>query len=292
MHRRAFTLIELLVVIAIIAILIALLVGAVQRVREAAGRAQCANNLRQIGLALHSYHGVFHRFPAGVADGADPFPFMSWHARILPFIEQDSLWEVTVAAFGQNQNFQASPPHVGFVTVMPVFGCPADSRTLNVGNCRGMAVTFTSYVGVEGTNQFTHDGMLYLNSAVRLIDVSDGASNTLLVGERPPSPDHTFGWWYGGWGQNREGSGDMVLGVQEQCAGTWAPLGCAPGPYSFSLGDFNNQCDLLHFWSPHNGGGAHFLFADGSTRFLTYSATPIMPALATRAGGEPASDAN
>jgi prepilin-type processing-associated H-X9-DG protein len=104
----------------------------------------------------------------------------------------------------------------------------------------------------------------------------------LLVGERPPSADGLFGWWYGGWGQSKDGSADMVLGVQEK--NVYVP-GCPLGPYQFGPGNVKDQCDTFHFWSMHMGG-AHFLFADGSLHFLHYDAAPIMPALATRSGGE------
>jgi prepilin-type processing-associated H-X9-DG protein len=122
-----------------------------------------------------------------------------------------------------------------------------------------------------------------------MADISDGTSQTLFAGERPPSADFQFGWWYAGAGQLFTGSADMVLGVHERNV---LPLsigyayGCPPGPYSFGPGRMSNQCDMFHFWSPHNGGGANFLFADGSVHFLSYSAAPILPALATRSGGE------
>jgi prepilin-type processing-associated H-X9-DG protein len=107
-----------------------------------------------------------------------------------------------------------------------------------------------------------------------------------VAGERPPSADFWYGWWYAGFGQAGTGSGDMLLGVRERNRGGYIyTYFCAPGPYSFSPGRFDNQCDLFHFWSPHPGG-AHFLFGDGSARFLGYAADPILPALATRAGGE------
>jgi prepilin-type N-terminal cleavage/methylation domain-containing protein len=282
--HRGFTLLELLVVIGILAVLVALLVPAVQRVRDAAARTRCQNNLRQIGIALHSYHDANGSLPPGVrAFGAD-YPFMSWMTRILPYVEQEAVWKQAVAAYRMDSEFTDDPPHP-LATVLALYGCPADPRSHQVGLARGsLPVAFTSYLGVEGRNQARKDGCLFLNSSVRLADISDGTSNTLLVGERPPSADGWFGWWCAGWGQSQDGSADMVLGVRERnvyLVGT-----CPPGASIFGPGRLNNQCDALHFWSPHLGRGAHFLFADSSVHFLVYSAAPIMPALATRAGGE------
>jgi prepilin-type processing-associated H-X9-DG protein len=286
-QRPALTLIELLVVIGILAILMALMIPAVQHIRENAARTQCANNLRQIGLALHNYHGAYNSFPPGIATGAsEPLPYLSWNARILPFIEQSGLWQETVTAYAKTKNFQQVPPHVGYATVVEMYSCPSDPRALTLGSVGGMRIAFTSYLGNEGINQFRHDGVLFLNSHVRMLEIRDGTSNTLLVGERPPSADLIFGWWYAGYGQNQDGSGEMVLGVQERCYGSYSPRSCPRGPYGFGPGSFSNNCDLLHFWSPHVGGGANFLFADGAVHFISYSAAPIMPALATRAGAE------
>jgi prepilin-type processing-associated H-X9-DG protein len=118
-----------------------------------------------------------------------------------------------------------------------------------------------------------------------LTDISDGTSNTLMVGERPPSPDEAAGWWYAGWGQGKEGSADMVLGVQEQYSSQFYVVDCPPGPYQFGAGSLKNPCDMFHFWSLHPGG-TNFLMADGSVHFLHYDAAPLMPALATRNGRE------
>ncbi len=284
--HRGFTLIELLVVIAIIAVLIGLLLAAVQRVRESASRTTCANHLRQIGLALHHYHDTHHTLPPGVSyrNGADPHPFMSWSTRLLPFLERQELWAQAQQAFAQDRRFLNNPPHMGFATVVPVYTCPADSRTLSVGNAGGVRVAFTAYLGVSGTNTFRKDGILFLDSQVRLAEITDGMSNTLLVGERPPSADGAFGWWYAGEGQSLDGSGDMLLGVRETNVSIYG-RGCPRGPYEFGPGRVQNQCDAFHFWSLHVGG-AHFLLADGSVRFLRYSAAPLMPALATRGGNE------
>jgi prepilin-type N-terminal cleavage/methylation domain-containing protein/prepilin-type processing-associated H-X9-DG protein len=288
--RRAFSLLELLVVIAIIGVLLAFILPAVQKVREAGYRAQCMNNLRQVGLALHQYHGSYSVFPPGVSyqDGKAPYPNLSWLARLLPYMEQEALWRVTQQAFQQDRYFADNPPHVGLDTVMTVFACPSDSRTESAQDSNGLHVALTSYLGCIGQNLRTQDGILYLDSHVRMRDILDGTSNTIAVGERPPGADFWYGWWYGGYGQVfPTGSADMVLGVREINV---SPIlsSCPPGAYSFTRGSLDNPCDVLHFWSTHPGG-ANFLFADGSVRFLSYDAADILPALSTRNGREPVS---
>lgn len=287
-RRSAFTLIELLVMIAIIGTLIALTLPAVQRIRDAANRVRCANNMRQIGLALHNYHDTQKALPAGCSyrKGADPYPHMAWMARLLPHLEQDSLWQLAVQAYSQDKFFE-SPPHLPVLGhVLQVFSCPADGRTLDPWQFMSFQAGLTSYQGVEGTNQFTRDGVLYLDSRVRLTDVTDGTSRTLAVGERPPSANGVLGWWYAGWGQSKDGSADSVLGLREVNVWSNAPQ-CPPGPYDYGPGSINNLCDVFHYWSLHVGGGANFLFCDGSVHFIPYSAKAVMPALATRSGGEP-----
>jgi prepilin-type N-terminal cleavage/methylation domain-containing protein/prepilin-type processing-associated H-X9-DG protein len=287
-HRGGFTLIEVLVVIAIMGTLTGLLLAAVQRVRQAAARTSCSNHLRQIGLALQMYHDANHSLPPGVSyqDGADPFPFMGWQARLLPYIEQQALWEATVKAFGQDRWFENNPPHMGFATVIPIYNCPMDSRVASQFDPHtGTTVAHTSYLGVAGSGPARTDGVLFLDSHVRFPEVTDGLSNTLFVGERPTSADGMFGWWYGGTGQGKDGSADTVLDVREHNRNPFRFPDCPLGPYEFGPGRIVNQCDALHFWSLHAGGG-HFAFGDGSVRFLSYSAASIMPALATRAGGE------
>lgn len=284
-RRHGFSLLELLVVLAIFGLVVALTLCAVQRVRASAARLACQNNLKQIGVALHSYHGSHDRLPPGLATGdREPYPFMAWNARLLPYLEQESLWKTTTAAYAQKRFFLEDPPHVGLNTVMPAFLCPSDGRVRRPDGVNGVRRAATSYLGVSGTDQYDEDGLLYLDSHVRLTDVADGTANTLLVGERPPSADGYLGWWYAGYGQNKDGSCDMVLGVREKLASGSFP-GCKSGAYEFRAGEVNDPCAALHYWSLHPGG-ANFLFADGSARFLAYSANPLLPALATRAGGE------
>jgi prepilin-type N-terminal cleavage/methylation domain-containing protein/prepilin-type processing-associated H-X9-DG protein len=287
--RRAFTLIELLVVIGIVSVLIGLLLPALQKVRGAAQRMECTNHLRQVGLAALQYHDERGAFPSGMywQKGKSPYRLCSWLTQLLPFVEQGSLWDQTLSAYRTTKNALKNPPHVGLSTVIPVFNCPADGRTSNAQTAQmdKISVALTSYLGVSGSDLRTNDGILFRDSQVRLMDITDGASNTLLAGERPPSKDFQFGWWYAGAGQRFTGSADMILGVAERNILPYSRANCPNGPYQFAPGSFSNQCDMFHFWSPHTGG-AHFLFADGSVHFLSYSAAPLLPALASRAGGE------
>jgi prepilin-type processing-associated H-X9-DG protein len=280
--------VELLVVIAIIAVLIGLLLPAIQKVRAAASRIQCANNLKQLGLAVHLYHDAQATLPPGITSRrrGEPWPRMSWLARLLPYVEQDPLWQTTLVAYQRERSPFLNPPHVGYGTPLRLFACPDDGRVLQLDYThRGRRPALTSYVGVLGTDYTHTDGVLFRDSRVRLTDILDGTGNTVAVGERPPSADRWYGWWYAGFGQAGTGSADMLLGVRERNRGGPYVATCPHGPYRFRPGRVDEQCDLFHFWSLHSGG-AHFLFADGSVRFLAYSADPRLPALATRAGGE------
>jgi prepilin-type processing-associated H-X9-DG protein len=287
-HRGGSTVIELLVVIAIIGILTSVTLPAVLWTRSAAAKIVCASNLRQIGLALHQYHDVSSAFPRGCVgqNSRDVSPTIGWEVFLLPYVEQESLWARSQEAFRQEREAYRNPPHVALDAVIRTYICPADDRVqypavMQPDNIR---YAFTSYLGVEGTDFLKRDGVLFVDSRVGLTDVTDGTSNTLLAGERPPSADLLWGWWYSSWGQRATGSGDMTLGVRERYLGSFG-LRCSSGPYEYRAGGLDQQCDLFHFWSLHPGG-AHFLFCDGSVRFLAYSANAIMPALATRAGGE------
>lgn len=286
-HGQGFTLIELLVVIAIIAILIALLVPAVQKVREAAARTQCLNNLKQIGLALHNYHDVYKCFPPAHSGDVNAFQrppqldnklYFSWMARILPFIEQDNLYKKI--------NFGVSPwwQHPINETMVAMYACPADSRSSLVASFGADLVALTEYLGVNGTDQLAYNGILYINSRVTMNNITDGTSNTLLVGERPPSNNLDYGWWFAGSGSYPYfGATDVVLGVNEIKDVNNPALRDV-----FRAGELNDPTDQhrWHFWSLHPGG-TNFLCADGSVRLVSYNVgQPIINAAATRAGGE------
>jgi prepilin-type N-terminal cleavage/methylation domain-containing protein/prepilin-type processing-associated H-X9-DG protein len=289
-HRRVgFTLIELLVVIAIIGVILGLLLAAVQRARDASMRISCANNIKQLALACLQYHDTYKRLPPG--HRSPPLAgklYSGWELGILPFVEQQALEQVAAQAFVQQPVPFFNPPHTPFSTVVRAFICPADGR-LTVPQLAvrdGVTVAFTSYLGNSGITAQSRSGVLYSNSQTTFADISDGMSNTLLLGERPPSDDFHFGWWYAGMGIDGAGTIDMHMGVAEVI-----PIGiggdtCASGgPFAFGPGSLRDPCSSYHHWSLHSGG-ANFAFCDGSVHFLSYSANSILPALATRAGRE------
>ncbi len=318
-RRSGFTLIELLVVIAIIAILIGLLVPAVQKVRASAARAQCQNNLKQIALACHSFHDTFKVLPPGVTyprtiNGTreNPWFYWSWMARIMPFVEQGPLFKIADTYARTTGSWQTSvPPYywwpwgdfwAGYATakpnpanavVVPIYICPADDRSLSAFNTDGtLIVTFTSYLanaGAVGGNSAynggnTDTGVFFWRSKLKITAIRDGSSNTFLAGERPPSQDLNYGWWFAGAGWDGSGVGDVIMVAQ---ATQYAQaLGCDPVAYTmFKDGRTDNPCDQAHWWSLHDGG-ANFAMCDGSVQFIFYSANNVLPAFCTRSGGE------
>ena len=290
-NARGFTLLELPVVTAIIAVLIGLILPAVQKVRNAAARASCQSHLRQIGLALHQYHDANAVLPKGKTPQvtAERFPNLAWSGYLLPFIEQDALWAELERNYATSRD-SYGPAHTARERVIRIYLCPSDDRITiakpfpEFNNQKYAAL---SYMGVSGTSTRTRDGPFYHNSTIRFNQIIDGLSQTVIVGERPPSHDLHFGWWYTGTGLERpSGAYDHYLGT----ANVLPPrslygYGCGTGPHGPQDDFVANPCAMLHFWSLHPGGG-NFLRADGSVQFIPYAASAVLVALSTRAGGE------
>ncbi len=294
--RPGVTLIEVLVVIAIIGVLIGMILPAVQMARESANRAACQNKLRQLGIALHHFEAQQGKFPQAYNEywnfdtpdeqplAPDPRPRKSWATLALPYIELDNLRALGVISAQEK--------------IVDLFMCNSDPRrhkTSTDGYYKYIGPQFglTSYLAVEGsvyregpsnTNMNLDfggpkDGVIYRSSDTKVTDIVDGTSHTVMLGERPPSPEPDLDWGWWAWSAY-----DSALAVTEERA--LLTVGC-PKDNVYGPGKLINPCDAHHFWSLHPGGG-QWLFADGSVQFLRYSAAPIMPALATRAGGETA----
>jgi len=304
--RAAFTLIELLVVIAIIAILIGLLLPAVQKVREAAARTMCTNNLKQHGLALHNYHDVNNGLPQGQRPWADPgvttAPFegsWTWMAYILPFVEQDNVAKQAKAfATGGGSNYY-SWYNPACAVKQKVFTCPADPRSTQVypGPPNGIVdQVLTTYLGNSGSTATLKDGVLFVGSKVKLVEITDGTSNTIMVGERPPNSNLEFGWYFAAYGYDGYGNGDCVMTSNDLAIANYFIANYSASPnlpcdkpaaqkIGLQPGNANIGCDAAHYWSYHPGG-ALFLMGDGSVRLVSYSNNNIIAALSTRSGGE------
>lgn len=319
--RQAFTLIELLVVISIISVLIALLLPAVQRVRESANNVHCLNNLKQIGAALHNYEGAHRSLPpaylfiGGAAATANPIlptpqpklidsmwwvwntglpylgidtaPGWGWGAYLLPYIEQDNLakqitWSdhIELAKYAEMRNVS-----------VPVYNCPSDwgvgvFTVYNEFNDPIVDAHTNSYTANYGTlfhpgeQPDIGNGVFYRNSKTRIIDISDGASNTLAIGERAAlfikSP------WIGsvtrGSTRTTQGAPVYFAAVEEAPTQVMARAGRVPlhDPYSMPY----------DFYSGHRQS-VNFLLCDGSVQTLSTRVTiDTLLSLGTRAGGE------
>ena len=248
--KFGFTLVELLVVIAIIGVLVALLLPAVQAAREAARRSSCGNNLKQIGLALHNYHDTYLVLPSGHirVGGTD---LHAWSALLLPFIEENNIYENVAVDFG-TQLTAANANTVG--AVIDGYRCP--SSTLPDFNNDDEATS--NYNGNHGRQSNTGDqrGIFWRNSEVNFRDITDGTSNTILVGETE-GDSRTGNDEFPVWGQATQkrhqvfswGNHNRIINESiqaDRCRGR-----CGAG------------------WSSRHPGGAQFVFCDASTHFLS-----------------------
>lgn len=269
--RTGFSLVELIVVTAIVAVILAIALPAVQSVRESARRSQCRNNLKQFGLAMQAYHESHRCFPIGNVPGSN----FTAQAQLLPFLDLATLHaELMFDVGGTCFSWKAGLPadrDPGRI-VASVFGCPSDpysgSTAAAFSSTSGLHVP-TNYLGVSGTSPIEGNGLLYSGSSVRMGELIDGTSSTLMIGERGIPATLDRGWSLCAFGAIGDGEGDNVLSAFE---------GLTPGD--------SNGLDNEHFWS-HHRGGAHFALADGSVKFLNeYLDQSLFTSLASRNGME------
>jgi prepilin-type N-terminal cleavage/methylation domain-containing protein/prepilin-type processing-associated H-X9-DG protein len=329
MHRRpGFTLIELLVVIAIIGVLISLLVPAVQKVREAAARTQCSNNLKQMGIALHMYHDTYHTFPYGANDNSSDnigvTSSLPWGVYILPFLEQEPLYRKFNVNFvpGTQQGTFNNPPNNTNVanpnlnpaaTKLSIFICPSSPSQGQIyqdtwdndGNAYGpysgspsWTVSASDYIGISGqlggfvrnyipSDIGDHNAVLSDNEQIRIAQITDGTSNTWMVGECAGAPNvyvtgpkvYAFapydvnsagfqnGWYISGNGWADETNGDQWIAGTDPDGGVAAGFPLTGGPCVI------NCVNIQNFFAFHTGG-ANFLYADAHVQFVASGLDP------------------
>ncbi len=282
-YFEGFTLVELLVVIAIIGVLVGLLLPAVQAAREAARRAQCTNNVRQIGLSVTNYESAFRRFPSGWVDWKQTTkPGWSVSQALLPYMEQSNI----VNLLDTNSPIDATVNRPYLQTVVPTFLCPSDpgESIFQLGADTGVdedgghnidlgpklfRIAKSNYVGVFGTLEiddfpYKGDGVFFGNSFIRMRDMTDGVSNTFIYGERGSKLGGSL--WHG-YISSAAGASARFLGTTDHVPNS-------------PVGHFDD-------FSSYHTGGTHFIFGDCATKYLSNSIDlEVFKALATRAGGE------
>lgn len=284
--RYGLTLVELLVVIAIVTVALSLSIGGIVKAREAAYSADCRSQLKQIALAVQSYEARIGNFPSSNTSFFGTM--VQWRVHILPEIGQEPLWLAAANAARQDPRSYLNPPHSGVSAVVRTYGCPSDWRLATPQtNSFGEKMGLSSYLAVGGANSSEPwaKGIFGRPQPVKANEVTDGLSNTLLIGERPPPSSFDAGWWY---------SAIIPSSVDQSAVGPNGALAIewfVPNAFDrcsacFGPGRLDNSNDRWHFWSLH-AGGANFALADGSVRFFPYSSGPILPTLATMSGTEP-----
>lgn len=304
--HRGFTLIELLVVIAIIAILVSLLLPAVQQAREAARRTQCKNNLKQLGIAMHNYHDVALAFPFGsiapnLNDRENPLGARqehSWMPMILPYIEQGNLFQ-QVAPLLEVRGSASLPTNL-FNTIIPTLMCPSDPSSPKTGSQHRPARPgfdngfHGNYLGCGGSQSFTintatsMNGIFYYRSRTRIRDITDGTSNTVMMSEvNLVTESANERDWRGRYYRADHLSSMFSTAQPPNTTVSDRLITCSQRPdFAPCIGAGGMGAQVIHARSRHVGG-VQVTLADGSVRFVSENVdTNLFRALGTRAGGE------
>jgi len=318
MRRRAFTLIELLVVIAIIAVLIGLLLPAVQKVRAAAVNSQCRNNLKQLGIAMHGYHNVNDSFPPGQWNPfySEGFPWDRgcWVQPLLPHIEQDNLYQLYIAggpsaAPGNNTTNGWALLQPSKDTVIKTLICPADENSPKTKTRDGNTVAtgvfqqqglHVNYVVCAGSTPYGNgqvyngaalNGVFFVQSKTKISGITDGTSNTLLMSEICVSPDLTQndlrGRYCNSWEGNNWFSAAQPPNTTVPDAQNYQGQSIPRAPITNSgTGNSTTAVNALYARSYHENG-VNGLLGDGSVRFIPSTVDAnVFRALGSRNGGE------
>jgi prepilin-type N-terminal cleavage/methylation domain-containing protein/prepilin-type processing-associated H-X9-DG protein len=317
--RQGFTLIELLVVIAIIAVLIGLLVPAVQKVRDSAARSQCQNNLKQIGLALHGYHDAKKHFPNNARPSATSTVRVRWFTKVLPYLEQGNIYK----NYDEASNWDSANNKALTSIPVPIGVCPSSPNPdrLDTNPDAGWASApdivaisdYGSFYGVHNTFVVNNpsltlstnlEGILTKQGTVAIADVTDGTSNTIFVAESGGRPFlyrngvkvnsnyKAQGVNGGGWA--RPASDLWLIGTSKDGTAVGGPVTVNAnngfdhgGAYPLTIGTPALGTEPSGAIYSFHSGGANILLADGSVRFLDDQiAASTISSLVTRAGGE------
>lgn len=302
-RRPAVALIDVLAVMAMLGTLMGLSLGALQKVRESSSRLACQNNLRQLGHAILQFNDQKRYYPPSQDTPASTAN--TWLKLLLPYVgyEGAAAWdpiplyvcpadrEARSLVFEGPSSFTPGKFSAGAACSSPGAGTSRrlapSYQTNNTGNIKYACASYVAVVSSKNVNG-PYDAVMYPSSRTRMTDISDGLSNTVIVGERPPSADLVWGWWASPF------RGDVTMGAANtyqfplftisRASSTTTALSCPAIPY-FGPGTLDYACDVQHFWSLHPTG-ANWLFADGSVQFIQYRAALQIPKLSTRADSD------
>lgn len=291
--QSGFTMVELLVCIGLIAILVSLLLPAVQYAREASRRISCNNKLRQVGIAVVAFHDR-HRFVP--SSDSEYGQLVHWHFQILDDLELRPLKSLIDSELERRVNWDV---FTGRSTLVSAFSCPSDSACQEIVMQHYTKLLFapSNYVGVVGRSFERSDGLfpdvVRVQKKVRFSDVLDGLSNTFAVCERPIAKQPLVGSWL-----SSQEYGSQAIGSEETPSGwrrTYSAYFSIANLFNcdsvqFGRGDVRNPCDQFHGWS-HHAGGANFVRADGSTMLTSFDTNrEVVNALCTIAGHDYVAD--